>query len=243
MQIHLMNLDRGSDRLREFDERNAHLRTNVSRVSAVDGKSVSRDELVALRIMEPDLAYNNGALGNALTHLALWNLAIAKNEVVTVCEDDAIFNRDFISAAEAVLKSLPQNWDVVFWGWNFDSILWFDMIPGVSSCVGVFDQAKLRNGMPEFQAALLVPQPFRLLQLFGTVCYSVSPAGAQAIKNFCLPLRNMTIYFPGLGRSVANRDLGVMINGVFPNINAFVSVPPLAITKNDHSISTVQNVP
>lgn len=240
MQIHLINLDRSDDRLREFEKSNPHLSQSISRRSAIDGKSVSRAQLVDQGIIEADLAYNDGALGNALSHLALWNLAIERHEALTVCEDDAIFNGNFAPAADFLMKSLPLDWHMIFWGWNFDSILWFDMIPGVSTCVSMFEQEKMRGGVTEFQAASFTPQPFKLLQEFGSVCYSISPTGARMVREFCLPLRNMAIHFPGLGRTLPNLDLGIMVNAVFPKINAFVSVPPLVITKNDHGISTVQ---
>ena len=153
-----------------------------------------------------------------------------------------VFNRGFGTAATTLIQTLPQDWQVILWGWNFDSIVLFDMIPGVSPCLGMFDQDRMRMGIEDFQAARLMPQPFRLFKAFGTISYSISPLGAQAMKQHCLPFRNMDILIPGLGRAVPNLDLGIMVNDVFPRIKAYVSFPPLIITRNFKSISTVQQM-
>jgi hypothetical protein len=50
----------------------------------------------------------------------------------------------------------------------------------------------------------------------------------------------MSVYFPDLNRSLPNNNFDVMVNAIYPKINAFVSFPPLAITKNEHTTSTVQ---
>ena len=240
MDIYVINLDRSRDRLLAFEKLNGHLKPNFSRFPAVDGKSVDRGLLVDRGIITADLGYGDGALGNALSHLALWDLAIEKNRSLTVCEDDAIFNRGFCPAAESLIDALPGDWHVIFWGWNFDSIVLFDMIPGVSGCLGYFDQERMRMGIDAFQSANLTPQPFRLFRMFGIAGYSVSPLGAQAMKRHCLPLRNMEVFFPGLERTLPNRALDIMLNDVFPRIKAFVSFPPLIVTRNFHTISTVQ---
>ena len=98
-------------------------------------------------------------------------------------------------------------------------------------------------GVDAFQSASLMPQPFRLFNAFGIVGYSVSPMGAEAMKQHCLPIRNMDVFIPGLGRAVPNRGLDIMLNDVYPRVNAYVSFPPLVITRNFHSNSTVQQAP
>jgi GR25 family glycosyltransferase involved in LPS biosynthesis len=240
LDIHVINLDRSEDRLLAFKTLNGHPNLKFLRFSAVDGKDVARGPLVHRGIITADLRYRDGALGCALSHLALWDLAIEQNQSLTVCEDDAIFNRGFGVAAESLIKALPEDWHVILWGWNFDSILLFDMIPGVSPCLGIFDQDRMRMGIDAYQSASLMPRPFRVHRAFGTVGYSVSPMGARAMKQHCLPLRNMDVFFPGLERTLPNSGIDIMLNDAYPSINAYVSFPPLIITRNLHSISTVQ---
>ena len=239
MDIQLINLDRSKDRLLTFETINRHLNLKFLRFPAVDGKGLARGPLVDRGIITADLCYSDGSLGCALSHFALWDLAIERNQPLTVCEDDAIFNRGFEVSAEMLLKALPVNWHMILWGWNFDSVLLFDMLPGVSPCLGNFSQAQMRMGIEAFQAVRLTPRPFRLVRAFGTVGYTVSPMGARALKHRCLPLRNLGVFCPGLERVVLNTSIDIALNDAYPNIFAYVRFPPLIVTRNDHSISTV----
>ncbi len=240
MGIHVINLDRSADRMAVFERLNGRLPVNFTRFSAVEGKNSARGPLVDRSIITPDLRYGDGALGNALSHLALWDLAIERDHPLTICEDDAILSRGFAQAASSILQSLPQDWHIILWGWNFDSIVLFDMVPGVSPCLGMFDQDRMRMGADAFQSADLHPQHFRLFKAFGVASYSVSPRGGEAMKKLCLPLSNRDVFIPGLGRAVPNTAIDVALNDVYPRINAFISFPPLVITRNFHSNSTVQ---
>jgi glycosyl transferase, family 25 len=243
LNIHVINLDRSTDRLATFRAVNSHVMPQVTRFSAVDGKKVERAAMAERGLIAADLGYSDGALGNALSHIALWDMAIREDRSLTICEDDAVFNRSFCAASESVLRELSPDWHVISWGWNFDSILWFDMIPGVSGCIGTFDQESMRKGTDTFQAAELRPRAYRLLQAFGVICYSISPIGARALRQNCLPLRNTSVYVPGLKANMPNVAMSAALNGVYSHMNSFVSVPPLVVTPNDHSISTVQAKP
>jgi glycosyl transferase, family 25 len=123
---------------------------------------------------------------------------------------------------------------VILWSWNFDSYLFFDWLPGVSPCLASFDQDKLRTGLDAFQRSDLAPKGYRLMRAFGLVCYSVTPAGARKLHQQCLPIKPMSIYFPGLNRTLANMQVDYMTNDLYPRINAYVCFPPLAVTENDH---------
>jgi GR25 family glycosyltransferase involved in LPS biosynthesis len=240
LNIHLVNLDRSTDRLATFRAVNSHVMPHVTRFPAIDGKNVTRATFVEQGIIAPDLDYKDGALGNALSQMTLWDMAVRENRSLTICEDDAIFNHAFCAVSESILQELPPDWHVIKWGWNFDSALWFDMIPGVTRCIGSFDQESLRKGIDAFQLANLRPRPYRLLQAFGNVCYSISSVGARLLRQNCLPLRNTTVYVTGLRAAVVNYCIDVALNGVYSDMNCFVCIPPLVVTRNDHSRSTVQ---
>jgi GR25 family glycosyltransferase involved in LPS biosynthesis len=240
MRISLLNLDRSTDRLASFLEINQHL-TDVHRVPAVDGRTLNRVQLRQGGILADAMpTYTDGALGCALSHLAQWNLAATSDRFVTIAEDDAIFHLQFEPLAEKIIASLPTDWDIIQWGWNFDSILAFDLLPGISNSVAVFDQAKLRENIPAFMRLPVTPVAFRLQRSLGTVCQSVSPAGAAKLLKHCLPVRPMEVFYPVLSRSLQNTGIDNMMNDLYPQINAYVSLPPLVVTKNDQGASTVQ---
>jgi GR25 family glycosyltransferase involved in LPS biosynthesis len=241
MRIRLINLDRSQDRLAEFNASNGHL-TNIDRMSAVDGEHQDIAALVGNGTIDQGIAgnYTKGAIGIALSHLAIWDEAIDSDRIVTACEDDAIFHRRFSESAARVIAELPPDWDFILWGWNFDAELMFDMLPGVSAALCRFDQNRMRQEVRRFQEQAFAPKTFRLVRAFGIPCYSVSPKGARQLKDFCFPLRAMMVFFPGLNRQWPNNGIDIAMNDLYPRINAFVSLPPLVLTKNERSRSTVQ---
>jgi glycosyl transferase, family 25 len=241
MPIHLINLDRSTERLAEFRRHNSHLE-DVERFSAIDGSKEDMASLVRRGLFEPGVpeAYGAGAVGAALSHLALWTRAIERKETLTVCEDDAIFNHGFVAAAERVIADLPSDWDFILWGWNFDAHLLFELLPGVSPCLCCFDEATMRQGIHAFQHRAIAPQSFKLIRALGIPCYSVSAKGARALKAACFPSARIKVHFPGLDRHLPNFGVDVMMNHAFPNLKAFVSFPPLAITPNELKTSTIQ---
>ena len=232
--LHLINLDRAADRLREFTTLNAHLRGMV-RFPAVDGAALDTSELIRGGIIDPGIleTYTPARLGCALSHLALWQAAIEAGEALTICEDDALLHGDFATHAAQLLGQLPGDWDVILWGWNFNAALDIDFLPGISPCLVLCEQASLRARAENFQNLPISPRRFRLRQALGLPCYSVSPKGARALRDFCVPLRPMQLQLPGNNRHLRNVGIDCMMAALYPRIAAFVSFPPLAVTKNE----------
>jgi GR25 family glycosyltransferase involved in LPS biosynthesis len=242
MQVHCINLDRSTDRLAEFTATNGHLR-DVRRFAAVDGASLNVPALVKSKTISAWIAaaYTKGALGCAFSHFALWDEAIENGEARTICEDDAIFNLHFHAASSEVIKSLPVDWDIVLWGWNFDRFLLLDFLPGVCVCQVECDQSEMRKNVGAFQKLSMLPQPFKLRQALGAVCYSISQKGARVLKDLCVPLREIEVYCPGDQNWMTNRGIDIMLSCVYPMVSSFVCFPPLVVTKNDHDTSTTIN--
>ena len=248
MQIRVINLDRSKDRLNEFMALNSHL-TSVSRFAAIDGQSSDFSELVRRGLAGEGLLaadyYSVGAVGAALSHIALWDSAIASNVPITVAEDDAIFHSRFESHAAEVLDSLPPDWAFILWGWNFDLFLSFEMLPGVSMSLSLFEQERLRRNAAHYQTEPISPRAFALHWAFGLPCYTVTPAGARILKAHCLPLRPTIAHFPPAARILPAgcfRNVGIdsAMNNAYSKLGAHVCFPPLVVTQNEHSRSTIQ---
>ncbi len=248
MIVDFINLDRFAERRQEFMTNNAHLR-EVRRCSKFDGRELDLRALIESRTIDKDITntYTAGALGLALAHISLWDTAIEKGVVVTVCEDDATFHHQFERHAEAIISRLPADWDVLLYGWNFDSILLIDMLPGVSSAVVQCDEDRLRANMQEFQRRPVSPQPVRVLQAFGS-SYSLSPKGAKALKAFSLPIRPLSIQLAQpsrnlqSGRRLSNIGIDVIMSAAYPQLNAFITFPPLVLSKNEQPASTLRHL-
>jgi len=236
MTVHLINLDRDTDRLAEFMARNAHV-PDVVRVSAIDGKTTDRKSLHGLGIISPDLTYTDGNLGCALSHIRLWRRALKEQRVLTIAEDDTSFARNFQSAHNALLKRLPEDWDFVLWGWNFDHFVWTEIPEGVAPSILRFDQDSLRKNIEIFRASDISPSAFRLHHAFGAMCYSLTPRGARVLLDTCLPLSNVNIQFDNEGLAYRNNGIDCIMNAAYPLMKSFVCIPPLVASENRHENS------
>jgi glycosyl transferase, family 25 len=247
VHVHFINLDRSKDRLAEFQAVNSHL-TEVTRIPAVEERRIDLDLLTREGLVNGDILsmYPIGSLCHVLSELALWNKAIETKQPVTIADDDTIFNLKFEATAPEVIRSLPPDWDLILWGWNFDLFMIFDMLPGVTPCVCQFDQDKMRLNTRAFQEMSISPRAHKLTWAFGMISYTVSPKGAQNLKSKCFPLQPMLIPCPDGIRtpphSPSYRNVGPdnTINNFHRHLQSFVCVPPLVISKNDHAMSTIQ---
>ena len=203
MRIVVINLDCSPDRLKKFKETNSHI--EFVRFSAIDGAAMGRDAVY----------------GCAISHLTLWHQVISAGEPLTICEDDAIFSRFFEDDAERILATVSPKWDIILWGWNYDTTLHFYMGPSAfpSLCSAQFDEDQLRLTADQFQDSAMGGRAFRLTRAYGTVCYTISPAGAEKLLEHCA-----TLFAP----------IDIMLNEAYARMNSFVSFPPLVITKNEH---------
>lgn len=239
MPVYVISLDRSAERFSSFLERNSHL-SDITRARAVDGAGLDRNDLVARGVLSPDLDYTHAALGCAMSHACVWQIASGMAAPLTVAEDDAVFRRDFPAAEQGLIAALPRDWDLVLWGWNFNSVLCVDLLPGVSPCVLVGDQIRLRENIGRFQASNVPATPFRLLRAHGSAAYSISPAGAKKLLRLCLPIRPDDVAFPVVNKLTRNDGIDMMMSLAYPQMQAFVSLPPLVATENRPETSTVQ---
>lgn len=237
--VFVINLDRSTDRWSVFEAANRAC-VPFTRFSAFDGAKQSRAELQANAVLNADVQYTDGAVGCAMSHIALWKKAAGEGRSLTICEDDAVFNAEFSSCSHALLEQLNGRFDVILWGWNFDSVLSYQLLPGVSICAARFDQARMRSSIATFQRLRFQPSLYRLVRAFGLPCYTVSAQGADALLKACLPLRNMDVRFPGYDHIFQNTGIDIVMSAFYPKLRAYVSLPPLVITPNQRAISTVQ---
>ena len=239
MQIFYINLKRRTDRNEEFLRRNS-CAAECHRVDAPEGASLcTQDFIAAALIAEPLEAYSSPVLANALSHKELWERAVASSGPMTIAEDDAVLNLRFAEKAAKTVARLPADWDLILWGWNFDSILDCEVIPGLKQGVIHCDPAPLRHGRDFFQAIDADPMPLRMFNAFGILCYSLSPKGADLLLRRCFPLKNEMIYIPGLKRRVRNFSIDAAMNKYYRIMKAFVSFPPLAWSENDKADSSL----
>ena len=240
--VYVISLDRSADRFASFLARNSHV-PGIIRARAVDGQGVDRADLLARGILGADANYSNASLGCAISHACIWRIASGSDAPLTVAEDDALFRGDFAAAAEALIAALPSDWDFVLWGWNFNSMLCVDLVAGVTPGILISDQDLLRANVDRFRAARDPASAFRLLRAHGSPAYSVSPRGASKLLRLCLPIRSEDVPFPVVNQLARNDGIDMMMSLAYPQMRAFVSVPPLVASENWLENSTIKGRP
>jgi hypothetical protein len=236
--IAVINLDRSPDRLAEFARCN-HDVVCWERSAGVDGRLVSREDLLRTGILAPQNHYVAGAVGCALSHLKLWKRAILENKPITICEDDAIFNRKFSVLASYLINICKLDFDIIFWGWNPESPILFDLFPGGVRCAAVSTREEIAKSIDVFRTAELYPSLHRVYEIYGLICYTVSAKGARALVDRLFPLGSGTTFSNALNRPVDNIGIDVAMNVVHPELWSLICFPPLVVSSNEPDRSTI----
>ena len=230
----MISLARTPGRLESFRTDNVGLE-GWSVFPAIDGRTVD----AATRDALGDTAlWSQGGVGAALSHIALWRLCVSLGTPLTICEDDAVLRRDFSRASAALLGHAP-GYDLVVWGWNLDSVMEAELAPGVPAAV-LGDQVALRSAVGPFREQGGAPSLLKLHKALGMACYTLSPAGASALLARALPVRGAGLVLPLMPREIGNVTFDVTVASLYGQLLAYVAVPPLAVTRNEWSLSTVR---
>jgi GR25 family glycosyltransferase involved in LPS biosynthesis len=232
MRITVISLERTPERIAQFHKVNAHLK-EVAVFKAVEGADLSHDNLAGRGLIVPPIRYTPGSLGCMMSHATLWERCASTGEILTISEDDAIFNLDFERRALALLTVLPDDTDIVYWGWNFDAQAAIELIPGMTPLAIGFGKNPLPTEIVPFQNCPTLPTPYRLLRAFGTLCYTVTPNGGRRLRELCLPIRDETWDFPEIRLRIPHVGIDVGIANAMPRIRAFCSLPPLVMSLNE----------
>ena len=224
MKNYVISLKKTLERLQQFKDRNGHINFEV--FDAVDGSTIDQ---------VPN--YRPGALGNAMSHIELWKMCASRNEMFTICEDDAFLHKDIGNSLYHLETINP--FDFVCWGWNFDCPITVSTLPFLSPMQIVFNQESMRANK---QGYLNNPvnYTFMRLHLFnGSFCYSITPAGARQFLDICYPLKNLvTVNIPNGGSmKVQPSGLDMAMPAAYEKTKSVLCFPPLALADNDHSTS------
>ena len=225
--LHVINLDRSAERMERFKACNSHL-GEIIRVAAVDGNLVDREHLIAQGMITADLPYANGTLGCALSHIQLWKTAAEQNRALTIFEDDVRALPSFPAETRRLISEISGDWDIVFWGYNYDSLyIWIDL--GFANAEMRFYEQKLIADHDVIDSLQSPSNIYRLRHSFGLQSYTISPKGARALLNYCLPLDGRLIEFPGTGNVCDNTGIDTLMCGAYPDLKAYIAIPPLAL--------------
>lgn len=176
--------------------------------------------------------YSHGAIGCALSHLALWDKCIELNKPIVIFEDDIILSNNFNIHLDTVLKMLPVDFDILVLTYNFDSILSYNITPH-QKCNTIFEKTKLKQkDIDNFKCFNIHPTIAKLNHCFGTAAYIISPKGAMLLKQQCFPLTNKVCKVPMIQNFICF-SIDSILNTIYSKINAFVCLQPFVITRHE----------
>lgn len=234
IEVYIIHLEYNEGRKKVFSTYNNAPGIRFIYEKAIDGSNLNIPELVTNGLVVAGTKYyTQGQLGCALSHRNLWLKTLVLQVPLIVCEDDAVLRNDFAAQWEQCLNQLPEDWDILLLGFNFDSIIKFQIIPGVEQLSGRFENRPLDDTRLRcFQATTIPPIVLPLANAFGTPGYAISPKGAQTLLTRCFPLNNGLVTVPLIQRTFAARSIDCLLNIHYQKIKAFVTFPPLVVTPN-----------
>jgi len=235
----VINLARSPQRLKTFLERNAAAGLRIERFEAVDGSTLDIASAVSNGIIANGAKYTPGAIGNGMSHRAIWRESIARRKCALVFEDDGVLRRDISDVLPQVVSHLPEDWDILLLGYNTDSVL--DLKFGGE--INLYGRFNPQYPTPAGQAAFAVSDEpvgaYKLNAAFGICGYAISPGGAERLISRCFPMDNRVIQVPALGKGLILTTLDGMLNAFFRRVSAFACFAPLVLPINDRSSSSV----
>jgi GR25 family glycosyltransferase involved in LPS biosynthesis len=231
MQFFVINLDRETARLAEFLEANRATGITFSRFPGVDGASLGSLHAMPELVAPDAAAYTKASVGAALSHLGLWQECVRLNRNIAIFEDDARLRLDLLEQLAAIERQ-RVDWDFLLLGCNTDSVMEIAYAPGINFA-GQFSVLNPSEGqIDEIRAQTGPVNLCRLKMAFGGCGYLITPKGARQLIERCFPMDGRMINLWPSDVTIPAYGIDCMMVGVYPQMNAYTCIPPLAISRN-----------
>ena len=246
MKTLVISLARRVDRRAAFERWNRSQPLAFAYLPAAEGDRIDRLRLIENGVLaEGERNFGPGALGNAMSHAAIWRECADGREPFLIFEDDACLRGDFWKHAKPMLQRMLGGCDLMTFGYNTDSVVALAGPDGVVSAMRFDETVKSRPGYFESFSRLhdVRPNLFRCVQFWGLLAYAISPSGARALLAACLPLSSQdSVALIGTERSVRPYGMDSMINLALQSgrIRATACYPALALGPNSQITSDIQ---
>jgi glycosyl transferase, family 25 len=120
LPIYYINLDRSTDRLYNISKQQAKLKTEFTRIKAVDGKLLTPQQKKENCSKFCQTFCTPSMIGCFLSHKLAWKTVVDNgDDWAVIIEDDCILHKNFIPHVKTVVSELnikESNWDFVYLG-------------------------------------------------------------------------------------------------------------------------------
>lgn len=193
--VYVINLDRAVDRLKDIDGKLKKIGIRYTRISAVEGRKLSVDEIKAESSSSCANFCIYGAIGCALSHKKIWKDVVKRNyQKVLILEDDANFADNFDQRFLSSWKAVPNDWELVHLGavigggdrYNYTWFDWLNTVPLMLS--DTLSGVSMNRGQAvDPEGKVLIPDINA-----GSHAYAVTLSGCKKLLK-CIP----KITYPG----------------------------------------------
>ena len=235
----VISLKRTPERLHAFRTRNSNCGIDFRYFEAIDGTQIDASEIENRLVAKNATGYKPGIIGNAKSHLTLWQQCAEQTKPFVVLEDDAVVRNDITDTLIATTAQWRE-WDIILLGYNTDTPLELNIAPGILFGGGFSVKYPSSKQLSDFATSTNPVGLHRLHLAMGICGYVISPSGAQILMRSCFPMDNRSVQYSSLNYRFPAYGLDCIMATVYPKIHAYACVAPLVMTTNDHSISTVQ---
>lgn len=249
MKYYLIHDPKSTLSHRQFLQTNPHLTNQLISIEIDTNQETLRSELLNRNWITHNNQYDPYNLAIANAHLNIWQDAVDKQTDITIFHADITVHPDFLNHQKNSLKDFSE-YDFITWGYNLNWPLCLQLHPTLPRVFYTFPGHEIENiSTPNNQLInaetycnhSLDLQIARIFSFAGLGCYSLSWQGANKLLKECLPLDNISApsqqdhlhgsnyYVLKPSESRSNLSLDIEINCHLETINAYVSVPLLAI--------------
>ena len=235
MLYRVISLKRTPERLELFNKNNPWFEYDL--FEAIDGQKINYKKLLGEVIAEEDifLKATAGEIGIILSHKTLWEECVRLNQPMTILEDDVYLNPNFKSIVE---HHESKKKDMIYWGANLDHDVVIGIFPKITICELKFEHEKLIPNIENISNEKIYETSLnRLLFALGICCYTIQPKAAKILLEI-FPLKKA--FFPMKQTGYFQIDWKVAEAITFGKLEAYLSLPLVAFTKNDYTESTIQ---
>ena len=146
---------------------------------------------------------------------------------------------DFKDQAEAIIAQLPDQWDLIYWGWVYRCYLIFELCNGGPAVIAKTSHGWEQGYKPYMLASDLDSQPYRCYAAWNSFCYTVSPRGASKLIKLCRPIRDENGRLPLQNDLFAIYGIDAKMAAITTSLQAYVAIPPLAMQPYDPKNSDI----
>jgi len=235
----VITLERQIERNQEFALNNPDL-TNLQFFQSYDGsKADFLDDWARPKVAE-NLNWTPGATGCGLAHMKLWEMCIELDTPILILENDAKLVTNFDTHLEEVATKLPQDWDIIYFGSNWDAFTFVDLFKEEFGTVKLeFNQTLLSVFFEGTNFNFADPTFFKVRVTYGTHCYLLSPKGARELASRVSILENRFFEVPRTDLYLTPDTLDGLLNEHYKDLNCYMTLPQMSFVKNDKNVSSI----